>query len=255
MSYTATTNPQHAETNRRKGFTLLELMVAIVIMVIAMAIAFQAFGGIVRAWKRGTEVANGLKHGDYTIHQLVVALDSTIYFSNSQKTYAFTVEKDSMGGYPADHLSFVTASSAFIPANSFYIRGPHRINLFINTDDRGDPALFILPMPAIANPEDFEEDFDADPILVSRRVCGLEILFWDAENEDWTDEWEQENAVPERIQVTVYVAADDENEDPMPFTRVIDIPVYDSMKLRLTGPGGTSGGNKGNKIPRVQQPR
>ena len=241
----------HTDPTTRQAFTLLELMVAIVIMVIAMSIAFQAFSGIIRGWKRGTEVANGIKHGDYVINQLVAALDSTIYFYNPKKTYAFTVEKDNMRGYPADAISFVTASSAFIPANSPYIKGPHRINLFLDTDDRGDPALFILPMPAIANPDDFEDDFEAEPILVSREVRGLEILFWDAENEQWTEEWEAENSVPERIQVTVLIAPPDANEDPMPFTRLIEIPVFANAEARLAGPttSGTSGGGYAGRRP------
>jgi len=234
---------RHAQPSARQAFTLLELMVAIVIMVIAMSIAFQAFSGVIRAWKRGTEVINGIKHGDYVINQLVAALDSTIYFFNDRKTYAFTAEKDNLGGYPSDRISFVTASSAFLPASSPYFKGPHRIDLFIDTDDRGDPALFILPMPAIANPEEFEEEFDADPILASRLVSGLEIQFWDEENEDWTDEWEPENSVPERILITVYIASEDRNEDPMLFERVINIPVFDSVKQKLKGPTDTRSNN------------
>lgn len=221
-------------------------MVAIVIMVIAMSIAFQAFSGIIRGWKRGTEVANGIKHGDYVINQLVAALDSTLYFFNPRKTYAFTVEKDNMGGYPADMISFVTVSSAFMPPNSPYVRGPHRINLFIDTDDRGEPALFVLPMPAIADPEEFEKEYDAEPILVSREVRGLEILFWDADAEQWTEEWEEENAVPDRIQVTVLIAPPDTNEEPMPFTRLIEIPVFDSVKERLSGPTTAGAANRSN---------
>ena len=226
--------------NRQKGFTLLELLVAMTIMVIAMSIAFQAFSGTIRAFKRGTEVMEGIKHGDFAMTQLVGTLNSTIFFDSPRKTYAFTIEKESNSGLPADIISFVTSSGAFMPHDSPFSSGPHRIKLFIE-DDKGAPALFVTAMPAVPNSEDEEEDFDAEPILVSREVQGLEILIWDKETEDWTEEWEPENSVPERILITVFVAADDPTEESIKFTRVLEIPVSSSLKDKLTGPTLKSG--------------
>ncbi len=246
---------RHLKT--RKGFTLLELLVAMVILTIAMSIAFQAFTGTVRGWKRGTEVMDGIKHGDFAITQLVASLRSTIYFFNQRKTYAFTIEKNTSSGLPADSISFVTASSAFMPYDSPFAVGPHRLELFIDDDDRGNPALFARPMPAVPIDEDLEDEYDSDPILISRAIQGLEILIWDEENEDWTEEWEPENSIPERVLIAVYVESADENEEPIEFTRVIEIPVAPSVKEKLTGPsnaegssstGGTTGNSGGNNI-------
>ena len=206
-----------------------------VILTIALSIAFQAFTGTIRAWKRGTEVINGIKHGDFAMTQLVSALNSTIYFNNPQKTYAFKTEKGTTSGLPSDEISFVTASGAFMPPNSPFFAGPHRIKLFIDNHE-GESALFAIPMPAIADDEEFEDEYDAEPILVSREIQGLEIMFWDSENEDWTEEWEKENSIPERILMTVFVASEDKEEEPIKFTRVIEIPVYESLKDKLTSP-------------------
>ncbi|HSR88721.1 MAG TPA: prepilin-type N-terminal cleavage/methylation domain-containing protein, partial [Pontiella sp.] len=192
---------QHTRRETRQGFTLLELIVAIVILVIAMSIAFEAFSGTIRGWKRGTEVADGIKHGDFAMSQLAAALSSMLYFNNPRKTYAFRLEKDTAStGLPGDIVSFVTANKAFMPPDSPYAKGPHRIRLFVDDDEYGDPALFALAMPAIADEEEFEDEFDAEPLLVSRAISGMEIMIWDKQNEDWTDEWEMENSVPERIE-------------------------------------------------------
>jgi prepilin-type N-terminal cleavage/methylation domain-containing protein len=243
----------------KKGFTLLELMIAMVLMVIAMSIAFQAFSGTIQGWKRGTEMLDAIKHGDFAMTQLVSAVNSTIYFYNTRKTYAFKYDKSSSGGLPADTISFVTTSSAFMPVDSPYFSGPHRIKLFIDVDE-GEPALFAIAMPAIANDEEFEEDFDTEPLLVSRAIQGLEILFWDKESEDWTEEWEPENAVPERILLTIFMASDDKNDDPIEFSRTIEIPVAPSVKEKLTGPSSTgntrsSSGTSGSKSITVGQPK
>ncbi|MCF7816863.1 MAG: type II secretion system GspH family protein [Kiritimatiellales bacterium] len=225
------------------GFTLLELMVAMVILTIAMSIAFQAFSGTIHAWKRGTEVVDGIKHGDFAMNQLASALDSTLYFFNPRKTYAFTIERGNAGSLPADTISFVTASSAFMPDGSPFAKGPHRLKLFIDDED-GSPALFASALPAIAEDEDEESEYVEEPMLVSRAVQGLEILIYDEETEDWTEDWEKENDVPERILIKIYVASEDEDEEPIVFTRVLEIPVAKSVEAKLTGPskGAQTGG-------------
>ncbi|WP_168433646.1 type II secretion system protein [Pontiella sulfatireligans] len=239
---------QNLNIEQKRAFTLLEVIVAMVVLTIALSVAFQAFSGTIRAWKRGTEVIDGMKHGDFAMNQLVSAINSTIYFNNPRKTYAFKVEKNTSAGLPADEISFVTSSGAFMPEYSPFTDGPHRIKLLIDDDDRGNPALFVIAMPAIANDEDFEDEYDAEPELASRAVQGLEVLFWDDEAEDWTEEWEKENSVPERILLTVFVVSDDEDEEPIEFARVIDIPVARSVEAKLRSPSSTdqSSGSTGN---------
>ncbi len=224
-----------------RGFTLLELMVAMVILTIAMSISFQAFSGTIRAWKRGSEVIEGIKHGDFAMGQLANALNSTIYFFNPRKNYAFKIEKGTGSGLPADTLSFVTASSAFMPDSSPLKHGPHRIKLYIDDDDRGGPALFSIAFPAIADEEEAEDEYAAEPHLVSRSVQGLEILLWDDELEDWSsDEWEKGNAIPERVLIIIYVASEEEDEEPIVFERILDIPVAQSIGAKLKGPTKTN---------------
>jgi prepilin-type N-terminal cleavage/methylation domain-containing protein len=246
--------PDISRREKRQAFTLLELMVAMVILTIAMSIAFQAFSGTIRAWKRGTEVVDGIKHGDFAMSQLCSALNSTIYFYNQRKSYAFKIEKDTVGGLPADTLNFVTASSAFMHESSPLKHGPHRIKLFIDDDDTGNPALFATAMPAIADDEEYEDEYDAEPMLVSRAIQGLEIMLWSEDLEDWTDEWEKENSVPERIRMMIYVASEDENEEPIVFERVLELPVAKSVESKLSGPSkpkqsssGSSGSQGGGR--------
>lgn len=220
-----------------RGFTLLELMVAMVILTIAMSIAFQAFSGTIRGWRRGTEVLEGIKHGDFAMTQLSSALNSTIYFFNPRKSYAFKIEKDFYSGLPADTLSFVTASSAFMPEGSPLQHGPHRLKLYIDDDEEGNPALFSTAFPAVANEEDTENEYDEVPHLVSRSVQGLEILLYDEDMDDWiTDDWEEENSIPEQVMIVIYVAPENEDDEPIVFTRILEIPVAQSLDAKLTGP-------------------
>ena len=227
------------------GFTLLELMAAMVLLTIAMSIAFEAFSGTIRGWKRGTEVVEGIKHGEFAMNQLAAALNSTIYFNNPRKSYAFKMERGTVNSLPADTISFVTASSAFMPEGSPLQHSPHRLKLFIDDDEKGNPALFAMAFPAIADAEDAEDEYDAEPHLVSRAVQGLEILFYDQNLKDWSDsEWTEENTIPSMIKLTVFVASEEEDEEPIAFSRVLEIPVARSVKAKLTGPTIMSEGGK-----------
>ncbi|MBN2686369.1 MAG: prepilin-type N-terminal cleavage/methylation domain-containing protein, partial [Pontiellaceae bacterium] len=246
-----------SEKYRKRGFTFLELLVAAVILTIVMSVAVQALDQTLRAWKRGGEVIDSIQHGDYVISQLVCAINSTLYFYDENATYAFTVEKDTNFGNPADIVSFVTTSSAFLPPDSPFLKGPHRIELTIDSDDNGDPALFVLAMPAVNmlmedDTEDFRDQYDAEPVIACPSVNGLEILFWNEEDEEWEEEWEEENSVPQRIQVIVSVMSSDPDEDDTIFQRIIEIPVYGATLQQIPGPtssddagGGFGGGGFG----------
>jgi len=222
---------------RISGFTILELMAAMVILTIAMSVAFNAFSGTIRGWRRGTEVLEGIKHGDYAMTQLTSALTSTMYFNNPRKSYAFKLERDTIAGLPADTISFVTASTAFMPENSPLRRGPHRLELFIDYDEEGHPALFSLAFPAIADLEETQDEFGTEPHLVSRAVQGLEVLLFNQDTQDWAaDEWENQNGIPTQVMLTIYVPSEEENEEPITFTRVVEIPVSQSVQSNLRGP-------------------
>ena len=228
----------------------MELLVAAVILTIVMSVAVQALHQTLHAWKRGEEVIDSIQHGDYVISQLVSAINSTLYFYDERATYAFTVEKDTNFGNPADIVSFVTTSPAFLPPDSPFLKGPHRIELTIDSDKNGDPALFVLAMPAVSmlmedETEDFRDQYDADPVIACPNVNGLEILFWNEEDEEWEEEWEEENSVPQRIQVIVSVMSSDPDEDDTIFQRIIEIPVYAATLQQIAGPTSSSDGGGG----------
>jgi hypothetical protein len=108
-------------------------------------------------------------------------------------------------------------------------------------------------MPAISDEEEFEDEFDAEPALVSREVSGLEVMIWDKQNETWTDEWEPDNAVPERIEVSLYISSKDKNEEPIVFRRLLEIPVFESMQDRLSNPSRTTGSSGNSSLDKQRR--
>jgi prepilin-type N-terminal cleavage/methylation domain-containing protein len=252
----------HSRHPTKAGFTLLELIVAITILVVAMGIAFQSFSSTLRGWKRGTEVIESIHHGDFAMNQLAASLNSIIFFENDRKSYAFRLEKEFQGNLPTDWISFVTPSPAFLHPNDPLASGPHRLQLFIMEDDRGNPALHSISMPALANEEEFIDEYDPEPYLITRAVQGLELLIWDKENEEWLEEWEAENSLPERVLVSIFVTSNDEEEEPVVYSRVLNLPAAESLQQPLSSPTtaansvqNDSDGSSGNTTVTTGAPR
>jgi len=229
---------------RIAGFTLLELIVSIVIFTIIISIVSQAFNGVIRGWQRGTEVLEDVQHSEYAMSKLAQVIDSTIYFDNPRKRYAFLFEKKNSGKFPTDSLSFVTVSPALMPRGSMLRNGSHRIKIYIDDDDDGEPALFTQAAPALVDMEENSFKSNFEPYLVSRAIQGIEIMVYDEKAKEWTDTWEKKNSVPTRIKISLFAPSEKEDEEPIVFTRIIDIPVAKSVKLRLKNPTKTSRGRR-----------
>ena len=249
-------------SHSKAGFTLLELIVAITILTVAMSIAFQAFSSTLRGWKRGNEVIESIHHGDFAMRQCASALNSMIYFQDARKRYAFRFEKELSSSLPADWISFVTASPYFLHPNDPLAEGPHRLQLYIQDDEYGNPALHSISMPALSDEEEFIDEYDPEPYLITRSVQGFEILIYDFESEEWTDEWDLDNRIPKRLLISFFVISEDETEEPVVYTRVFNIPAAESIDQPLSSPTTAnttvqddSDGNTGNTSVNVGAPQ
>ena len=246
-----TANCQLEIGNRKSGFTLLELLVALAILVFAFAIIWQTFTGTVKAWQRGGQLLDELRHGDFVMEQVVSALRSAA-FPPSAKTsggrYGFRLETGNAGSYPGDKLSWVTTSSAFIPPDSELAKGTHRIILSIEDNEDGDPSVCVRAYDPLMEEDDTRE---IERWFVSTEVQGVQCRVWNAEEKIWENSWEGEltNTLPSLVEVTLYMDPIEKYGDPVTLMRVVEIPiapaVTNAVKAAETQPetpvdGGTN---------------
>ena len=203
------------------GFTLMELLIALTIMSAAMTVVIASFVATMKGWKKGGQLLNELHHGDFVMEQLVSALRSTAFFHTAPEFYGFQMEDQDKGRYPADFISFVTSGTAFIPVGSPLANGLHRLEMTIDDDEDGNPAVSVRAIPHLTDPKDWEED----PWFVSSEVKGLDVRFYNLDQEDWEDEWKDTNAVPSLVEVTLFMDPLEKGGDPYTISRVVEIPV------------------------------
>ena len=96
------------------GFTLIEVMVSLTIMVTAISIVWMSFSNVINATQKGEKMLDQMHHGDFVMEQLVSALRSAAYFNRKPKQFEFWLEDETSGSFDADIVSWVTSSSAFI---------------------------------------------------------------------------------------------------------------------------------------------
>jgi len=245
-------HPTSGIRRRSSGFTLIELLVALTILVTAFAIIWSTFSATMKAWDRGTQLLDELRHGDFVMEQLVSALRSTAYFqhggTSNKQYYGFSL-KTSNRQYPADSISFITSSTAFVPPDSPLSHGLHRLEFSIENDEQGDAAVAIRAYPYLA---DMEES-DVTPWYISSEVKGFRCRIYNSDDESWDNKWEDTNKVPSLVEVTLYMDPLDKEKDYEPVTikRLVEIPIAPLSTNKVTaatddnGTAATPGVNTG----------
>lgn len=200
----------------RHAFTLLEIMIAIVILSIALTLAWQTFAAATRAWTHGRRMIDQTHQSDFVMNQLAAALRSMVMFENAKEKYAFIVENTSDG----QTISWVTASGAFVPRGSGVEHGLHRIAVGAGRDEDGVEGLLVSTWPYMAD----EDEIDPEKRLVSEDITSLRCNLYDLEEDRWVDTWEYSNQVPGLIEITL-TAEPIEGDEETEIRQLIEIPL------------------------------
>jgi len=240
--------------NRHAGFTLLEVLVALTILVTVMAIVGAAMVTTINGWDRGQRELEGLRRGEHVMDQLANALRSASGggASTKQGVYSFQIN-NSDDNPPAGTLSWVTGSPAFLPPGSPLAYGLHRIALSIEQTDKGQPALAVRAWPYLVTDQD--QINALEPGFIAPEVSGLSCRVFDYTNLDWMTEWTSSNALPALVEITLYVNNDASNSvtaEPLVLQRLVEMPlgatnVTDAMRITLNPFPPTSGGGSKKK--------
>lgn len=255
----------------RRGFTMLEILLAIMILAIMTIISTMVFHTVVRNWTIATEMADNMQRVDYITEQVVYALRSAYFPTSGETTKAdgFMLLDHNENNNPdeSDVISWTKLGPAIVGRNSRFARSPHRVTLFVRSErdaDEEHPAGLIAQVIGEDKfrPDDFDEDDEDnwDWFLLGAQVQGFNCRVLD-KNEpfshgmaNWQDTWDTSNSIPRRVQLTFWMKPVDEDKDPYPVVRVLEIPLWDISQNPLKiddkekkGGDGKKGGTAGGK--------
>ena len=243
---------------RKRGFTLVELLLALAIFSLVSAMAAGVFWSVTKAWNRGGEMLEQLHYGEFAMDQLVTALRGAAWFSSKPEAFGFWL--DDRGGTSksaANQASWVTSGTAFLPPDSPFQHGLHRLSVTVegSGEDRG---LVVRAWPHLA--EEIDER-DAEAWKVSPGVEGFSCEWYDFEQKRWTQEWEETNSLPKLVRVTLTMQKRQEFDENLELQRLVELEVAPELpgrERRDRSTGATRGGETAagpERAKRAETPR
>ena len=243
---------------------MLEILLAIMILSIMTIISALVFQTVVHNWTLATDMADNMQRVDYITAQVTYALRSA-YFPTSEKTTeadGFMLLNGNENNDPdeSDVISWTKLGPAIVGRNARFARSPHRVTLFVRSErdaDEEHPAGLIAQVIGEDKfrPDDFDEDDETnwDWFLLGSQVQGFNCRVLDKNvpfshgMANWQDIWDTSHSIPRRVQLTFWMKPIEEDKDPYPVVRVLEIPLWDISQNPIKTDSTGSGSRKGNK--------
>jgi general secretion pathway protein J len=216
----------HAGVERSRGFTLLELLLAISIFAVVVAVLFSSFSVGIGAWEKG--------EAGIEFQQRLRGV-SELMFREISSTYPYFLTPSQLD----KHISYVAFfgepdSLRFVSYANLHKRASGLCMLEFWVSERS--GLLLGEAAALAANK---EDFDAVPLRspdYSLEICpevqGLQFRYFDQKNDDepgeWLERWdpaEMQGMMPKIIEVTL-TFLDQRGEET---TQQLIIPIMSSL--------------------------
>lgn len=208
----------------RKGFTLLEILISVTLVAVVAAVVYSAFNVVTVAWNKMNVLADDTHHGDYAMDQVFMGLRSLYHPERKNiPEYAFMVEDS---GDESDKVSWVKLGAALVGKDCPFQGTPHRVDLWMDENERGDKALVMRAWRIQGQPEDFDPE-NIPPIIISDKVVGFNVRMMGQKESvtlEWIEEWEDTNRVPLAVEITLNLLPLEKGGEPVEFKRVCSIP-------------------------------
>ncbi len=248
----------------RRGFTMVEMLLSIMILAIMTIVSTMVFHTVVRNWTLATEMADNMQRVDYITAQVAYALRSAYFPTSGQASNAdgFMLLDENERNEPelSDVITWTKLGHSIVGRNSRFAHSPHRVTLFVRSEKDADeehPAGLVAQVIGEEKfrPEDFDEDDETnwDWFLLGSQVQGFNCRVLD-KNEpfksgmaNWQDTWDTSNCIPRRVQLTFWMKPIDDDKDPYPIVRVLEIPLWDISQNPLKTDSTASGSDKNGK--------
>ena len=246
----------------KKAFTIVELMLAVLILSILTIVSTWTFHTIIRNWNLATEMADNMQRTDYALAQITSALRSAYFPTGGETSVAdgFQLENGNDRNDPeeSDMIAWTKLGSAIVGRNSRFAKSAHHVSIYVVKPGESDVEAYGnggLVCDVIGEnkfrPDDFdEEDLENwDRFVLSENVQGFNCRVldkdqpFDGSRANWKDTWDTSNCIPRRVQLTFWMKPLEEGKEPYPIVRVVEIPLWDHSQNPVPD-SSDSGGKK-----------
>jgi type II secretion system protein J len=238
-------NGLSAVPNRQVGFTLLEVMLAIVIFAGVMTAIYATWTSILRSAQVAQDAAAEVQRSRMAVRALEEALLGArvpLLASRSarrnEQHYAFLANGDPEEPF----LSFVSELPRSFPrAGRFGDMQIRRVTFNLEQSRAGGNQLVLRQVPILLDPDRDEEE---NPLVLAKDVEMFALEFWNVRSREWETEWTATNRVPPLIRFTLDVAQQQAGRAAPPRRSTRVVPMVGSGALTgVRSPAQAPGAN------------
>ncbi|MSR64855.1 MAG: hypothetical protein EXS18_03640 [Verrucomicrobiae bacterium] len=227
------------ESGKRPGagaFTLLEVMLAVILLAAVMTAVYLTWSTGLQGWKAATDAADNLQKTRAILDGTTEMLRAAVYYDQAEagqdadNLYRFEGVHGTIGDYDADSIRFVTLSSRFCRPYEMERVPLRRVQISLEQDENNKPYLAMFAESALKT-EDSEK---TPPVKLSEDVIGFRVQYFDADIEEWQEDWVDETGMPAQVEITITYRAADETGSPIVQRIVTAIPARDAAEEQST---------------------
>lgn len=221
----------------RRGFTLLEILVASVIMTMIFTIVFGTFFYTLNNAENLEERTALYHRASYILNNISQSVESAFvpfagaYLDEESEVSAFKGEGDSVDEFAADSLKMFTSNARFaneagkISYVSYEVSRADEIGVAEWLKDEHNPLILICKAEPFLLAADDSEELDPRWSLNVRSVN-----FQYSDGSDWTDDWiyEDQGILPDAVKIEIELA--DSDGDTLAFSSIASVHVNAPME-------------------------
>ena len=182
---------------RRRAFTLVEIMIAVAIFAAVMIAIYSSWSAILRGKRIGQDAAAEAQRSRVAVRALENSLMSLrMFLANIKYDYFFA---DTSGDFAA--LSFVAhVAKSFPRSGDFGDQVVRRMTFTVEPGTDSDNVLLLRQNPILFQTSADEEE---NPLVLARNVKEFTLEFWGPRSKEWEPEWLYTNQLPKLIRFTL----------------------------------------------------
>ncbi len=235
--------------SRPRGFTLIEIMVALAVFGLVLAAIYASWTLIIKSAELGLSASARIQRERIALATLEESLGCVRSFQSDLRHYGFVADNNDNG-----MLSFVAQLPESFPRGGrfgdFDVR---RVTFSIEDGPDSGPELVLRQNPILM---DVDEDERNHPLVLAKDVDKMTFEFWDERKGEWVDTWDATNQLPKLLKLTLEFVRKDPRSSGMGFTkrekvaRLIQLPsVMVPTALQRPGVPGQAPGQVPGQVP------
>ena len=172
----------------RRGFTLVEVMVAAAVLTLIMAIIYGSFAGSLKSMEISEEMSVVTRSANLILDRMVREIGNASLLEDASQegmSHVFVGEDREEDGVPRDTLNFVSTAAP--------LRGPNvgfkEVGYVVEIDAETNDAVLVIREDA---PADDDPKAGGRKYALGRGIWGLDFTYYDDRGREW-ERWESDN--------------------------------------------------------------